>query len=104
MKSYYIIDLLDKVSQNIEIYGWVHTKRDHKKIVFIDLRDRSGIIQVVGDEKFASLNPEDVVLIKGIVKKRPDHMINPKVKTGSIELEAKELTFLSKSQPLPFDF
>ena len=104
MKKIYIDNLLDKIGQNIEIYGWVHTKRDHKKIVFIDLRDRSGIVQVVGDEKFASLNPEDVVLIKGIVKKRPDHMVNPKVKTGLIELEAKEFKILSKSQTLPFDF
>lgn len=104
MKTLYIANVFDKVGATVDLCGWVHTKRDHKKVVFIDLRDRSGIVQVVGDERFAALNPEDVVCIKGTVKKRPEHMINPKVKTGEIEIEAHEFSVLSKAQTLPFDF
>lgn len=104
MKTLFIADCVEKIGEQVELYGWVHTKRDHKKVVFIDLRDRSGIVQIVGDERFSQLNPEDVVCIKGMVKKRPEHLVNPKVKTGTIEIEAHEFTILSKSQTLPFDF
>lgn len=97
----FIEEIVGKVGQEVELYGWVDSKRDHKKIVFIDLRDRSGIVQVVGDEKFSQLSLEDVVCIKGIVKARPEKLINPKIKTGSIEIEAKELKILTKSNPLP---
>lgn len=104
MKKFFIIDIVDKIGEEVSLYGWVHTKRDHKKVVFIDLRDRSGIVQIVGDSTFSVLQPEDVVCIKGLVKKRPDHLVNPKIKTGSIEIEGKEFEVLSKSQTLPFDF
>ncbi len=98
-----IIDAVSKVGENIELMGWVNTKRDHKKIVFIDLRDNSGIIQVVGGEDFKSLNPEDVVSIKGLVKKRPDKLVNPKLKTGTVEIEAHSYILLGKAEELPFD-
>lgn len=104
MKQYYINSLPEIIDKEVTLFGWVHTKRDHKKVVFIDLRDRSGIVQVVGDERFSSLNPEDVVEIKGTVKKRPENLVNPKVKTGGIEIAAREFTVLSKAQTLPFDF
>ncbi len=101
MKDLFIIDTVDKVGEEVELYGWVDSKRDHKKIVFIDLRDRSGIVQVVGDERFKELSSEDVVWIKGMIKKRPENLVNPKIKTGSIEIETKEFRIISKSQPLP---
>lgn len=104
MKTLYISDVIDKIGQTVELFGWVNNKRDHKKLVFIDLRDRTGIVQVVGDERFSSLNPEDVVSISGIVKKRPDNLINPKVKTGTIEIAATDFKILSHAQTLPFDF
>lgn len=101
MKKYFIEEIADKIGQEVEIYGWVEAKRDHKKIIFIDLRDRSGIVQIVGDERFKKLNLEDIVYIKGVVKKRPENLINPKIKTGHIEIEVKELTILSHAYPLP---
>ncbi|MDO9027691.1 MAG: aspartate--tRNA ligase [Candidatus Roizmanbacteria bacterium] len=101
MKTLYVEQTLDKIGEVVELYGWVDTKRDHKKIVFIDLRDRTGIVQVVGDERFKKLSTEDVVYIKGLVKKRPEKLVNPKLKTGSIEIEAKELKIISKAKSLP---
>lgn len=101
MKKIFVSDTIDKIGQVVELYGWVDSKRDHRKIVFIDLRDRSGVVQVVGGEEFKALNGEDVVKLTGLVKKRPDKLVNPKIKTGGIEIEAKKLTIISKAAPLP---
>src|SRR3989344_4078938 len=101
MKKIDIIKTVDLIGKVVELYGWVDTKRDHKKIVFIDLRDRTGTVQVVGGEEFKALSEEDVVYIKGLVKKRPDKMVNPKIKTGSIEIEAREVKILNKTKTLP---
>jgi len=101
MKKIFIEQIINKIGEEVDLYGWVASKREHKEIVFIDLRDVSGIVQVVGDENFKKLSLEDVVFIKGIVKKRPDKLINPKIKTGQIEIEAKELKILSHANPLP---
>lgn len=101
MKNLSIEQTVDQIGKVVELYGWVDTKRDHKKIVFIDLRDRTGTVQVVGGEEFKALSEEDVVYIKGLVKKRPDKMVNSKIKTGLIEIEAKELKILNKTKPLP---
>ena len=101
MKNLFIEQTVDQIGKVVELYGWVDTKRDHKKIVFIDLRDRTGIVQVVGGEELKTLSTEDVVWIKGLVKARPDKLINPKLKTGTIEIEAKELKIISKAKPLP---
>lgn len=101
MKTLFIGQSVEKIGQVVELYGWVDTKRDHKKIVFIDLRDRTGTVQIVGGEEFKALSEEDVVCIKGLVKKRPDKMVNPKLKTGTIEIEVKEVKIISKAMPLP---
>ncbi|MEK7597553.1 MAG: amino acid--tRNA ligase-related protein [Patescibacteria group bacterium] len=101
MKNLFVKGTVDQIGKEVELYGWVDSKRDHKKIVFIDLRDRTGTVQVVGGEEFKALSEEDVVYIKGLVKKRPDKMINAKIKTGSVEIEAKELKIISKANPLP---
>ncbi len=101
MKKLFIEDTLQHIGREVELYGWVETKRDHRKIVFIDLRDRTGIVQVVGGEEFKALSTEDVVMIKGLVKERPEKLINPKIKTGSIEIEAKELRIINKAEALP---
>ena len=103
MKTLFVEDAISKIGQEVELYGWVHNIRDHKKIIFVDLRDHTGIIQVVGNEKFKKISPEDVIMIKGIVKKRPSSMINKKLKTGEIELEAKEFKIISKAQTPPLD-
>lgn len=101
MKKFFVEQVIDKIGQEVELYGWVDSKRDHKKIVFIDLRDWTGIVQVVGNEEFKPLASEDVVFIKGIVKNRPDNLVNPKIKTGKIEIEAKTLKIISKADALP---
>jgi aspartyl-tRNA synthetase len=102
MKTLFIAETPDKVGSEVELFGWVDTKRDHKKIVFIDLRDRSGIVQVVGDEKLKPVSSEDVIRLKGIVKERPEKLKNPKLKTGSIEIECTEVEILNASEALPF--
>ncbi|MBI4008951.1 aspartate--tRNA ligase [Candidatus Roizmanbacteria bacterium] len=101
MKKLFVEETVGKIGQQVELYGWVDSKRDHKNIVFIDLRDRSGVVQVVGGEKLKSLSLEDVIFVKGVVKERPKNLANPKIKTGTIEVEAKEYKLLSKAKPLP---
>ncbi len=90
------------VGKKVRLCGWVATRRDHGKLVFIDLRDRSGIIQVVGDKKLGDLRAEDVVEITGIVRKRPKDMVNPKIPTGEVEVEAKEVKIFARAKELPF--
>lgn len=100
-------DTVKKVGQEVVLQGWVNTRRDHGKIAFLDLRDRTGIIQLVlssGSDltKGQTPSPEDVIEVIGIVKKRPESMINPKIPTGTVEVESKELKILSKARELPF--
>lgn len=97
----FVEQIPEKVGQVVELYGWVDSKRDHKKIVFIDLRDRTGSVQVVGGDEFKGLSNEDVIWIKGEVKKRPEKLINPKLKTGSIEVAVQEIKIISSAAPLP---
>lgn len=104
MKKLPISSLLEKTGQEVTLYGWAHRIRNHKKVVFIDLRDVSGDVQVVGGPELATVNPEDVVCIKGLVKERPAHMVNEKSVTGTIEVECSEFEVISKAQTLPFDF
>lgn len=96
---------INKIDEEVIVKGWVNTRRDHGKVIFIDLRDRSGLLQVVfvDNEKAGEIRPEWVVEIRGIVKKRPDKLVNPKLETGTVELQAKELKILAKSEELPFD-
>jgi aspartyl-tRNA synthetase len=101
MKSLFIEETSTKVGQTVELYGWIDSKRDHKKIVFVDLRDRTGLVQVVGDERLKECSTEDVVWIKGLVKARPEKLMNPKLKTGTIEIEMLDCKIISKSEPTP---
>jgi nondiscriminating aspartyl-tRNA synthetase len=92
------------LGRKIKIAGWVNSRRDHGKIVFLDLRDKSGILQVVLDSKMAEgIKEEDVLEVEGEVKERPKEMINPKLETGNVELKAERVKILAKSQKLPFD-
>lgn len=96
-------DAVNKVGETVLLKGWVNTRRDHGKIVFIDLRDRWGIIQVVATAEIAGkINSEWVVEIEGLVKKRPEKLVNPNLETGSIEVEAQKITVLSESETPPF--
>lgn len=99
-----IIETTNLIGQEVNIVGWVDTKRDHGKIAFIDLRDRTAKVQVVLvpaslDEASKSLmseiKPEWVIRIRGLVKARPERLINPDLATGSIEIEALEIEVLN---------
>ncbi len=96
------------LGKEVTLCGWVHTRRDHGKLIFIDLRDRYGLVQVVFFAKeiraiAEKLRPEDVILVKGKIAARPKGMINPNIPTGKIELGAEELTILSQAQTPPFE-
>ena len=106
-----IISSVQEVGKEIVLGGWVFRKRDHGKVSFIDLRDASGIIQLVVTPGTAIKNEsnepwglESVILVKGLVKERPEHMINKESETGTIEMEVKELDVLSgTTEALPLD-
>jgi aspartyl-tRNA synthetase len=94
----------------VTLNGWVHRKRDHGGISFINIRDRYGVTQVVVDSDApmelaaltAELRNEFCIAVEGTVRPRPDSMINPEMPTGEIELAAKKLLILSRSEALPF--
>lgn len=92
----------EKIEQTIELFGWVETRRDHGKLIFIDFRDRTGVVQVVGGSELSGLRPEDVVKITGEVVRRPENLVNSKIPTGTVEVKAKEVKVLAKAADLPF--
>lgn len=98
-------ETLKKINQTVLVKGWVNSVREHGKIVFFDLRDRSGLIQVVSDKLKQELKPEYVVAVTGKVVKRPEKLVNPKLATGTVELQAEKIDILSpaKELPLPID-
>lgn len=92
------------IGKKVRVCGWVNSRRDHGKIVFLDLRDRSGILQVVAPAKLAEDIKEEFVLeVEGEIKERPKEMVNPKIATGNLELKAEKIKVLAKAQKLPFD-
>lgn len=104
MERTLILDCNDKIDEKVKICGWVYLRRDHGKIIFLDIVDRSGLVQVVSvGEKTPELHPQDVVCITGVVSKRPENLINNNIPTGSIEIQAEEIEILSKAADLPFD-
>ena len=102
MKRILNAETIKYVGQQVKLSGWVNTRRDHGSIVFIDLRDISGLVQVVmKPELTKDIKPEWVVSLEGLVKERPEKMVNPKLATGKIEIEAHNLEVLSKAKTLP---
>ena len=94
----------DHAGEDVVLAGWVARRRDHGGVVFIDLRDASGIVQVVLREEDVAhdLRAEFCVLITGTVQRRPSGNENPELPTGEIEVAADEVEVLSESEPLPF--
>jgi aspartyl-tRNA synthetase len=90
--------------QDVTLAGWVARRRDHGGVVFIDLRDASGVVQVVfrSDEIAHDLRAEFCVLVTGAVRRRPEGNENPDLATGDIEVAAAQIEVLSESDPLPF--
>ncbi len=104
MERTLILDCNNKVGEQVTICGFIQVRRDHGKIKFLDVLDRSGIIQVVlGKGLGSDLRPQDVVCIKGEVKKRPENLVNKNIPTGEIEIYSEDVEILSKAQELPFD-
>src|SRR3989338_5887852 len=108
-QRFLISETAKHIGEKVKVAGWVNTRRAHGKILFIDLRDRSGVLQVVFVpsnkevyELAQNLRPEWVVEITGQIVKRPEQMVNPKVATGSVELSVESLNVLSEAQTLPF--
>jgi len=92
------------IGKKVKVAGWVHSRRDHGKLIFIDLRDRSGLLQVVFTGKEASaLRPEWVIRVEGSINKRPKGMINKELPFGKIELKAEKLEIISKAKTPPFE-
>jgi len=92
------------VGKKVRVCGWVNSRRDHGGVVFLDLRDRSGILQVVCKPKLAEgIKDEYVLAVEGKVQKRPTKMVNPKLETGQIEVKAEKIEILAKAEILPFD-
>ena len=110
MRSHYCGQVDESlIGEEIAVCGWVHRRRDHGGVIFIDLRDREGLLQVVFDpdraEIFAEaerIRGEYVLAVKGVVRQRPDGTINPNMRTGQVEVLAHELTVLNRSETPPF--
>lgn len=111
MRTSYCAEVNDRhIGQNVTLTGWVHSRRDHGGVLFIDLRDRSGLVQVVFAPEKADLfkeaehlRSEFVIQISGTVRARPDGTKNPNLATGGIEVLATALTILNKAKTPPFE-
>jgi aspartyl-tRNA synthetase len=98
------------LGSEITVSGWVFRRRDHGGLIFIDLRDRSGILQIVFSPEFSptphkeahDLRAEYVIAVSGEIRRRPPGTENPNLATGAVELYVKKLTILNESLPLPF--
>ncbi|MGZ3694744.1 MAG: aspartate--tRNA ligase [Bdellovibrionota bacterium] len=98
--------------KEVVLAGWVAKRRDHGGLIFIDLRDRYGITQLVFDPAISGdpatkkaaegIRSEYVISVKGVVRRRPDEMVNPKIATGEIEIAVQELNVLSEAKTPPF--
>ena len=110
MRSHYCGQVNEKlVGQEVTVAGWVHRRRDHGGVIFVDLRDREGLLQVVFDpdnqaqfNEAEKLRNEFVVKIRGLVRERPSGTANANLGSGKVELLARELVTLNRAEPLPF--
>ncbi|HTK05211.1 MAG TPA: aspartate--tRNA ligase [Candidatus Eisenbacteria bacterium] len=110
MQRNYISETSGLIGKEVTVCGWVHARRDMGKITFIDLRDRTGLLQVVFIpsnkellEQARVLRPEFVVRLTGQVNERPEKLRNPKLVTGSIEMLATKLEILNEAKTPPFE-
>jgi aspartyl-tRNA synthetase len=110
MRSHYCGQVNEKlVGQEVTVAGWVHRRRDHGGVIFVDMRDREGLLQVVFDpdnqaqfNEAEKLRNEFVVQVRGLVRERPAGTANANLASGKVELLARELTTLNRAEPLPF--
>jgi len=110
MRSHYCGQVNEQlIGQEIAVAGWVHRRRDHGGVIFVDLRDREGLLQIVFDPTAAAvfreaerLRNEFVVRVRGRLRARPSGTVNSNLASGGVELLAEELELLNRSDPLPF--
>ncbi len=110
MRSHYCGEIEKSlVGESVEVCGWVHRRRDHGGVIFIDLRDREGLLQIVFDpdrpEIFADaerIRSEYVLRVRGLVRPRPEGTVNPNMRTGEVEVLAHDLEILNRSETPPF--
>ena len=110
MRTHYCGAVLSEhVGSTVEVCGWVHRRRDHGGVIFLDVRDHTGILQVVVDPDteaaFAlaeSIRSEFVIRIEGRVRPRPEGTVNPEMTTGEVEVLAKDLVILNAADTIPF--
>jgi nondiscriminating aspartyl-tRNA synthetase len=112
MKRTLSVETIKKIGQTVLMQGWISARRNMGKIVFIDLRDRAGLVQVVlvpseldakSNERLDGLRPEFVVEIKGVVNERGEKQRNPSLATGNVEVLVKELRVLAAAETLPYE-
>lgn len=111
MQRTYTKDTPSQVGKTVRICGWVNVRRDHGGLIFLDIRDMTGIVQVVINPQASpeahkiaqELGNEYVVEIIGQVQKRPENLVNPNLITGTIEIEASEIKIISQAKVLPFE-
>ncbi|MBI4050831.1 MAG: aspartate--tRNA ligase [Candidatus Doudnabacteria bacterium] len=107
----YAKDTVKEEGKEVKIQGWVDVRRDHGKLIFLDIRDVTSMVQVVVNPQIApqahkvaeTLRNEFVVEIKGKVNKRPEKLVNPDLETGTVEIEAKEIKIINQAKTLPFE-
>ncbi len=112
MRSHYCGQLESKnVDQSVTLCGWVNKRRDLGGLIFIDMRDRTGLVQVVFDPDHAELfetanklRQEFCIKLTGTVRARPESQVNASMATGAVEIVASELEIISRAEPLPIDF
>ena len=110
MRSHYCNDLAPSlIGQKVAVCGWVHSRRDHGGVLFVDLRDHTGLVQLVFDPQrsphFAEaegLRSEFVIRVAGEIRRRPPETENRDMPTGEIELDGEDLSILNRSLPVPF--
>ncbi|HXQ31746.1 MAG TPA: aspartate--tRNA ligase [Steroidobacteraceae bacterium] len=110
MRSHYCGQVNESlIGQTVSVAGWVHRRRDHGGVIFVDLRDRDGLLQLVFDPDAAAVfseaervRNEYVLNVTGHVRRRPDGTANPNLASGQVEVLASALTVLNRSEPLPF--
>lgn len=104
MERTLILDCNDKIGETVTISGWVQVRRDHGKIGFLDVMDRTGTIQVFcTKDNLGDIRSQDVVEITGKVAARPEKLVNESLETGKIELQSETVKVISKAAELPFD-
>lgn len=110
MRSHYCGNITESLlGETVEVTGWVHRRRDHGGVIFIDLRDREGLLQVVFDpdkpvpfEQAERIRGEFVLRVKGVVRERPEGTTNSNLRTGQVEVLADEVEILNRAKTLPF--